>query len=417
MSKQTEIITIGDEVLMGQIVNTNASDVADRLTNEGISVCWMTTIGDDRQQILDAFLRAKARAGAVIVTGGLGPTPDDITQSCIAEFFEDEIVFREDLLEKVEKRFKAMGLKLPPQSRNQANFPAFAKEIPNPIGTATGIHYNRGKNEWFSLPGVPAEMRQMMDEYVIPRLRETGFGDGVSVRIYRTAGIGESFILGKMKKFDEASRQVEIAFLPRYFGVDVKLTCRGDNSDEIEIRLDKAEKMLLPDIKKYLFARGNESLPEVVGKMAAAKGLRIAVAESCTGGLIAKLFTDTPGSSDYFDGGVVAYSNKLKTKLLGVPADLIEKHGAVSEPVAEAMAVGLLKRTEADIAVSVTGIAGPGGGTDDKPVGLIYIGVADKNGSEVKEFRFKGNREMNRNRSAFTAIRLVHDRIKNLDLR
>jgi nicotinamide-nucleotide amidase len=413
---RTEILTIGDEVLMGQIANTNAAFIAEKLTEAGMPVGWITTVGDDRQQILHAFRRAKARARAVIVTGGLGPTPDDLTKPCIAEFFKDKIEFREHLFEKVKHRFRDHGVEMPPRNRNQAEFPASANEISNPNGTATGIHYSRGSQEWFALPGVPFEMRYMIDNYVLPRLLEIGLGLQIGMRVLRTAGIGESTLLSKLTKFDEAQQFVNIAFLPRYFSVDVKLTARGENQEEIDEKLDAAEELLLPDLELYLYGRGKETLPEATGRLAKEKGIRIATAESCTGGLIAKMFTDTPGSSDYFELGVVSYSNESKTELLGIPAELIEAHGAVSRQVAEAMAKGMLDRSRADVTVSVTGIAGPTGGTDEKPVGLVYIGIADRKEVEVRKYRFIHDREINRNRTAVAAIKLLHDHIKNLDL-
>ncbi len=417
MLKNIEIITIGDEILTGQIVNSNASFVADRLTISGIVVGWMTTVGDNRQQILHAFRRAKARAGAVIITGGLGPTPDDLTKSCLVEFFKDELEFRQDLLEKVEERFRDMGKELPPLSRNQAEFPALAGEIPNPNGTATGILYTLGKQQWFSLPGVPAEMRHMIDDYVLPRLRDVGFAGRISVRVFKTYSVGESVLVEKLTKLAEIYELVSVAFLPKYYGVDVKLTASGENRLAIDNNLDAAEKLLLHDIEPYVFGRDEDTLPEIVGRSAIEKGLKIAVAESCTGGLIAKLFTDIPGSSAFFDQGIVTYSNDAKMDLLGISEELILKHGAVSQEVAEAMAGNLLEKSNADVTASVTGIAGPTGSTAEKPVGLVYVGIADSNRVEVTEFRFKGNREMNRNRAAMNAIWLLHERIKKLDSR
>jgi len=410
-----ELITIGDEVLMGQIVNTNASWIGQRLTEAGISISWMTTIGDDRQQLLHAFRRAEARAKAIIITGGLGPTPDDLTKPCLVEYLKDKLVFRADLLEKVKKRFTGRGIEMPETSLNQAEFPKNANVIDNPNGTASGIHYSRNGKEWFALPGVPIEMRHMVDTYVLPRLQEIGLGGQVLVSVYRTAGIGESHLMQKLTNLDKAQELVEVAFLPKYFGVDLKLTARGENQNEIEDRLQQAEVLLEPDLRPYVYGRGTETLVEAIGQLALEKELKIATAESCTGGLIAKLFTDISGSSQYFERGVVTYSNEAKMELLGVPEQLLIDHGAVSREVAEAMAEGLLQRTPADITVSVTGIAGPTGGTDEKPVGLVYIGIADKNGSDVREYRFISDREMNRKRSAMAAIKFLYERIKNLD--
>ena len=415
MEKSVEIITVGDEILTGQVVNTNAAYIGERLTAAGIPVEWMTVVRDQRQPLLDAFATAAARAKVILVTGGLGPTPDDVTKPCLVEFFNDKLVLREDLLKKVEKWFIDRGLKLPEVSRGQAEFPASASEIPNPNGTATGIHYSRDGREWFALPGVPYEMQAMIEDYVLPRLLKIGLGGQVVIRILRTSGIGESFLLERMTRFNEAASLVDVAFLPRYFGVDVKLSSRGAEPTEVEWRLKEAEKLLLPDIEEYLYGYDSETLPQVVGGLLREKVFRVAVAESCTGGLIAKLITDVPGSSDYFDRGAVTYSNQAKTELLGVPTSMIEDSGAVSASVAESMARGLLERSNADVTVSVTGIAGPTGGTPQKPVGLVYIAIADRSACQAHELRFIGDRDTIRKRTAAAALKLLYDRVKNLD--
>jgi len=412
MSHSIELISIGDEILQGQIVNTNAAFIADRLTQNGIPTARMTIVGDQCETILDAFKRAAGRAQAVIITGGLGPTPDDLTKPCLVEFFGDKLIFREDLLVKVKDRFAARGLEMPETSRNQAEFPAGAREIPNPNGTAVGIHYSRDGVEWFALPGIPMEMRAMVDDYVIPRLQELGLGQRVAIRVLRTTGIGESFLMQQMIRLTDAAMLVEVAFLPCVFGVDLKLTACGESPGDNERRLDQAEELLLPDLEPYFYARGSETLPEVVGRMARESGLRIAVAESCTGGLIAKWLTDMPGSSDFFERGVVCYSNESKIELLGIPRELIARHGAVSKEVAEAMAAGLLKRSRASLAVSVTGIAGPGGGTCEKPVGLTYLAVADHGGCEGFKFQFGQSRDANRKRAAAAALKLLFNHFK-----
>ncbi|HEX7343684.1 MAG TPA: competence/damage-inducible protein A [bacterium] len=406
------ILNIGDELLQGQINNTNASFIAEKLTEAGISIGWMTTVGDRREVILDSFAHAQSRARAVIITGGLGPTPDDLTKSCLAEFFSDKIIFREDLLEHVEARFSARGLEMPETSRNQAEFPQCALVIPNPNGTAAGIHYSRGGVEWFALPGIPSEMRAMMQDYVLPRLLEMGLGEQLGLRMLRTTGIGESFLMQKMTRLTDAALLVEVAFLPRIFGVDIKLTARGGSPGDIERRLDQAESLLIPDLELYLYGRGEETLPEVVGKVAKERGLRLAVAESCTGGLIAKWLTDVSGSSDFFERGIVCYSNDAKTELLGVPPKLILDHGAVSAEVAQAMAEGLLARSPVHLAVSVTGIAGPTGGTPEKPVGLTYIAVVSQgSAAQTFKFQFGQSRDQNRKRAAAAVLKLLHDQM------
>ena len=410
-----EIVTVGDEVLVGEIVNTNAAFLGKKLAEVGIDIGWMSVVGDNHEAITDAFTLAKSRSRAVIITGGLGPTPDDLTKPCLAEFMGDKIVFKKTLFDQVKERFKKMGKRFPAASLNQAEFPERAREIPNPYGTAAGIHYTGDNCEWFSLPGVPLEMRNMTENYVIPRLREIGMGGRIGIRMLRTCGIGESYLMEKLNDLDKASELVEVAFLPCFHGVDLKLTGRGDNIEDIDKRLNEAERLLMPDLASHLFASGNESLVDVTSRIARERGLKIAVAESCTGGLIAKMFTDLPGSSDIFYGGAVTYANEAKTEFVNVPAELIDRYGAVSDEVARAMAEGLRKRTGVDITAAVTGIAGPGGGTDEKPAGLTYIAVADKNGCTVQKFNFLWDRDVNRKRTAENAVRLLRDHMMNLD--
>jgi nicotinamide-nucleotide amidase len=411
MPDSIEILTIGDEILQGQVVNSNAADIAAKLTDAGVAVGWMTTVGDNPAAIIDAFTRAKTRARAVLITGGLGPTPDDLTKPCLVQFFQDKLELREDLLAAVQKRFTSRGVPFPPQSKGQAEFPAKATVIPNPNGTAVGIHYSRDQVEWYSLPGVPTEMNAMVEAYILPHLRKIGVAGQVQVRLLRTTGIGESFLMGKLSRLEKASKLVEIAFLPRVVGVDLKLTARGK---DLKSRLDKAQGLLVPDIESELYAMGSDNLPEAVGRLAKAKGMKVAVAESCTGGLISKWFTDTPGSSDYFERGLVSYSNESKNDFYAVRNSVIKKQGAVSEVVARIMAVSLLNRSLAGVTCSVTGIAGPGGGTTEKPVGTVFVGVADRSGwVVVKRHQFWGDRDTIRWRAAAAALKMMFDRLRD----
>ncbi len=409
-----EILTIGDEILMGQVVNSNAAFLGEMLTDAGVSVGWETVVGDRREAILAALRAAAGRADAVIITGGLGPTPDDLTKPCLVEFFQDRLELRDDLLEEVKERFERRGFPFPEESRNQAEFPVGARIIPNPDGTAVGIHYIREGVEWFALPGVPLEMRNMATRYVLPRLLEIGLGGNLSVRVLRTTGIGESFLMRRLTRLHDAASLVEVAFLPRHFGVDLKLTARGADAAQNLRRLDQAEALLMPDLGDHFYAYGSQTLAEAVGKRALASGVTLAVAESCTGGLIARQLTDVPGSSAYFERGVIAYSNQAKVELLGVPPEIIEKYGAVSEQVAVAMAQGLLKRSSVQLAVSVTGIAGPAGGTAEKPVGLTFIAAANARTTTAQRYIFSGDRDVNRRRAAAAALKLIFDSLKNI---
>ncbi len=410
---KAEIIAIGDEVLLGQIENTNAGWIARQLAREGIAVHHMSVIPDEEEAILESFNRAFRRSDATLITGGLGPTHDDLTKALFARFFDLPIVFRNDILEEVRELYRKRQLSFIETSREQANFPSGATPIRNPHGTAPGIWYEREGRVFVAMPGVPVEMRAMMVDFVLPRLVQRRHGKVILFRTLHTVGIKEALLFEKLDNREEILQHSRLAFLPGYTGVRIRLTVEADSAEEANMRLDKAEKALRSRINPYIFGSGEEfTLEKGVGELLLRERLKLAVAESCTGGLLAKRLTDNPGSSRWFERGFVTYSNEAKHELLGVPFELIERHGAVSAEVAEAMAEGAIRNSHAQVALSITGIAGPEGGTPEKPVGLVYLGIADREGVSHQRHQFGGDRRTNRLRSVAAALVMLIDRLR-----
>ncbi|MFQ5583540.1 MAG: CinA family nicotinamide mononucleotide deamidase-related protein, partial [Calditrichia bacterium] len=345
------IISIGNELLNGQTLNSNASFISGQLHTIGIPTKKIITIGDLAEEIKQSLGEALTQSDIVILTGGLGPTHDDITRTVLTEYFDDKLVFNEKLFRKMKTKFKKRGLEMPPVNRNQAMIPAKARLIENPLGTAEGLLFeNKGKYV-FSLPGIPREMKEMVTRSIIPFLKERSKSGPIQVHFYRTSGIAESKIYEICQNLFKGYDSLEIAFLPRFTGVDVRISVIGLMTDpEFEI----FEKKLYQKIGKYIYAKGHKEIEEVIGDTLRKRGLTLAIAESCTGGLIQDRITNVPGSSDYFLGGITAYSNMSKQTLLKVQKSTLEKYGAVSKAVAEEMADGARAVFSADMAVSTT---------------------------------------------------------------
>ncbi len=368
-------------------------------------------MGDDVDQITEAIARAMQRAELVLTTGGLGPTSDDLTKKAICKYFKRPLIFYDDILRNIENRFKARGIVMPAINQNQALLPQGATFIPNTRGSAVGIVLEEGGHLFISMPGVPDEMEAMLTGWITDTIRQRSGGFVTLHRKLRATGIFESALYEKIADLVEtkigAESKFTVAFLPSPRGVDVRLTVTTRNQKEGQRAINELESKIYERIGKYIFGYDNQTLPEIVGELLRQRKLTLAVAESCTGGLLGKLITDIPGSSDYFSGGVIAYSNDLKIKLLSVPPEIISKHGAVSEQCARFMADGARINLGSDIALSITGIAGPDGGTSEKPVGLIYIGLSSADKVAVREERFGTERERNRERSATIALEMV----------
>ena len=408
-----ELIAIGDEILIGHTLDTNSNWIATRLVEQGFPLRWISVIGDNASDLRHQLKRAWNRADLVLLTGGLGPTHDDITRPVITSFFEDKLETRDDITKTIQARFAARDSGPPPGYEILAEFPSRARVIPNNHGSAPGIHYSLDERDLIAMPGVPVEMRGMMDGYVLPLL-EKRRDELYRFMIIRTAGIGESnlsHLIGDAEQFEP----VKLAYLPSIdHGVTLRIYMSGRDETQIQDLLVQTEKTIHERAGDYIYATGKTDFEQVIMGMLESAGMKLALAESCTGGMIADRIVGIPGSSKVFDRGFVTYSNQAKIEMLGVNELILEKHGAVSAETAVAMAEGALKNSNADIAVSVTGIAGPTGDTADKPIGLTYIAVADERGNEVKHYQFIGDRDSNRRRSAFTALLLLWNRLKKL---
>jgi len=361
------------------------------------------------------------RTELVITTGGLGPTNDDLTKKAICKYFKRQLVFHDDVLKIIEGHFKARGHSMPAINQNQALLPQGAEFIENEIGSAVGIAFVEDGRLFVALPGIPDEMRLMVSGWVAEQIRRRTGNFAIIHRRIETTGIFESALYEKIADLVEnrggsqAEEKISVAFLPSWRGVEIRLTIASADPSGGRRQLAELEARIAERIDDYIYGYDEETLPGAIGRLLKEKGATLAVAESCTGGLVGKLLTDTPGSSDYFVGGVIAYSNELKIGLLNVAETILQKHGAVSPQCAIAMAEGAMKRLGATLAVSVTGVAGPDGGTPEKPVGLIFIGLAAPGKSKVIEHRLGGGRERIRERSATLALDMVRKHLRGID--
>jgi nicotinamide-nucleotide amidase len=399
-----EVITIGNEILSGRIVDSNSAFIGARLSGIGIPLAWITSVGDDRDRIAQAFEQAMARADVVIVTGGLGPTHDDVTKHVFAEWFGRKLVLNEQVLEQVRARFAHRGIEMPSSNVDQAMVPEGVDALENRWGTAPGLHLEEAGKHVFLLPGVPREMKGLLEQCVLPILKRSGFGRPILQHTLRSTGISESALYERLRDLPGMDA---LAFLPGLAGVDLNITVQGGEEAVVQAQVEAMAAEIRERVGTFLYGEGDQTIEAVVGKLLVEKGWRMAVAESCTGGLIANRITDVPGSSDYFERGIVAYSNQAKVELLGVPEGLIAAHGAVSAPVAEAMAEGVRVRSNVDISLSVTGIAGPSGGTEEKPVGLVFMGIATAVNTFSRKFQFGNERWVNKQRTAQAGLDLV----------
>jgi len=387
------IINIGDELLIGQVVNTNASTMARILTEAGMEVGKTVVVGDSRDDIWQAVDAAMHSSDTVLVTGGLGPTKDDITKKLLCEYFGSELVESEVALENVKRLFAVRGFELTPVNRAQALVPKCCEVLNNDVGTAPCMWFEREGKVLVSLPGVPHEMEWLMANRVITKLQETFKMETIINKNILTQGIGESFLSDLIEPWELAlPKCIRLAYLPVAGMTKLRLTARGTQAASLRTAIDKAVEGLYKIAGQYIVGEDCETLAELVHKTLTERGLTLATAESCTGGTIASQLTAQAGASAYFKGGVVAYSNEVKECALGVQHSTLEAHGAVSEETAREMAEGVRKRLGADLAIATTGIAGPDGGTKEKPVGTVWIAVADATHTEAQLLSFPGRR-------------------------
>ncbi len=399
-----ELLTIGTELLLGQTVDTNGAELGRALAAAGIPVVRRTSVTDDPAAIREATSQALARTGAVLTTGGLGPTADDITKKLIAELFGMPLTFRTEVWEALVARFARAGRVPAERNRCQAEVPEGAVILPNRWGTAPGLWLEGPPGLAILLPGVPAEMRGLLHHEVLPRLAPRAGGRVVRSRTLRTSGIPESSLAERLDQVEHRLAPLSLAYLPGVAGVDLRLTAWNLAPDAADAALAAGMALLREGAAGWAYGEEDQDLAALVLQAARERGLHLGTAESCTGGGIGARLTAIPGSSEVYRGGVVAYDNRLKVDLLGVPEELLARAGAVSAEVAEAMASTALGRLGADLAISVTGIAGPGGGTPEKPVGLVYLGLATRAGVRASRHQFPGDREDVRARAGQMAL-------------
>ena len=404
-------ISIGDELLIGQVINTNAAWLGEQLSNAGFQLDSTLTIGDSEKAILDAF-HACMDADLVLVTGGLGPTADDITKPTVCKFFDTELEFCKAAYDNVVSLFQRRGFQMSERNRGQAMLPKACEYVPNTYGTAPCMWLEKEGVAFAFMPGVPFEMKGIFTDELLPRIKERFHAIPYEKRVIMTTGIGESFLADKIKQWEDALPDcLSLAYLPQHGMVRLRLSGRHEDAALLHATLDDEVEKLKRLISEYIFSMQDQPIERTVFDLLINKGLTFASAESCTGGNIAHVFTLIPGSSQAFKGGAVTYATPTKTKVLGVPSEIIEKYGVVSQEVVESMASGVRNLMEADFGVATTGIAGPSGGTDETPVGTMWVAVASSNGVISKYFNFGKDRVNVINRATIAAYEMLRQQL------
>jgi nicotinamide-nucleotide amidase len=403
-----ELLTIGDEILYGQIVDTNSQWMSVELSNAGIKVIRKTTVGDQEDEILNAFAEAEKRADIVLITGGLGPTSDDITKPCLAKYFNCALRIHEEALAEVTEFFKSRGRELTEVNRQQAALPECCEKITNIMGTAPGMWFEKKGKVFVSMPGVPHEMKRMMTDIIVPRLRLSFNTPTIHHKVIRTVGLGESFLAEKIEAWEKAlPSHIKLAYLPGLGEVKLRLTSLGSNPAVLERETNTLVESLKERIGQFIYGYGEEPLEVAVGNLLKEKKLSLAVAESCTGGYLSHLITSVPGSSAYFLGSIIPYDYEIKMRQLGVKPETLETHGAVSEPTIIEMASLVRAKLNTDIGVATSGIAGPGGETPEKPVGTVWIAYSDKHQTVTRKLQLSKDRIINIKAASVAVLNLI----------
>ncbi|MEO6285191.1 MAG: competence/damage-inducible protein A [Dyadobacter sp.] len=414
---RAEIITIGDEILFGQITDTNTQWIGTQLTDIGIRPVRKTSVGDNRQDILDAFAEASKRVNVIIVTGGLGPTRDDITKHTFCEYFGTELEINQEALALVTEFFAKRGRAMSELNIQQAALPKNCTYIPNLWGTAPGMWFEKDDVIYVSLPGVPYEMKSLMEFEILPRLKARFARQIIQHKSVRTIGIGESFLAEKIAPWEDAlPEHIKLAYLPHFGQVRLRLTGTGTDQELLDSQLQEQVSLLLPMIEEHVFGYDTDELEAVIGMLLKNSNATIGTAESCTGGFLANQITSVPGSSAYFEGSVVSYSNSVKMNVLGVSRETLEEFGAVSEQTAREMAEGARRVLNTTFAVSTTGIAGPDGGTPEKPVGTVWIACATPDETFTQLLTLRNNRKINIELTSSYALNLLRKTILKANL-
>ncbi|KAA5539360.1 competence/damage-inducible protein A [Adhaeribacter rhizoryzae] len=407
-----DIITIGDEILYGQIVDTNSAWLGTELAKIGIKVRQITSISDNTEHILKTLDDVKTQSDVILITGGLGPTKDDLTKHTLCKYFNTQLILDAGSLQHVTELFRSRGRELTELNRQQALLPANCKPVPNILGTAPGMWFEEEGKIFVSMPGVPFEMKRIMLDTVLPELQKRSNKTQIVHRVIQTVGLGESFLADRIADWEEAlPPNIKLAYLPSLSGVRLRLTGRATSATNLEEQMDAQVQKLQSLIPEHIFALGEVPLEEALGRLLKEKGFTIATAESCTGGHLAHKLTSIACSSEYFMGSVLAYHNHVKINQLGVSADDLAQYGAVSEEVVSQMAANVRKLLNTDIGVATSGIAGPSGGTPEKPVGTIWVAYADAEKTVAKKIFYNKERLLNIEYTTYTALNLVRQQI------
>ncbi len=403
-----EIIAIGNEVLLGHVIDTNSSFIAAELHKIGFHILRKSAIPDAKDEIIKSLRDALERADLVILTGGLGPTHDDITKRTVSTLLKRRLILNEKVLLSVERHFARQGIKMPQVNTSQALIPQGAEILDNPLGTAPGLLFKEPYGTIILLPGVPAEMKTLFSESVIPLLLKRKNRRAIAVQTIHTTGITESALYERLHGMNI---NADIAFLPIFTGVDINLTVTSDSEHGAKQRLKRISGKIIDKVDDYYYGSDDETLERVIGILLSMRKKTVAAAESCTAGLLMKRITDVPGSSAYFLGGIVSYSNDIKVNQLKVREKVLKLKGAVSSEVAKAMAQGIRTLMKSDFGISITGIAGPGGATDEKSAGLVFIGFSETKETTSLRFQFSGTRAIIRQQAAQAALDLLRRKL------
>ncbi|MBI4645026.1 MAG: competence/damage-inducible protein A [Bacteroidia bacterium] len=416
-----EIITIGDEILIGQIVESNSAYIAEQFTSAGIQLNRIISVGDNPANIINALSEANQKADIVIITGGLGPTKDDITKAVLCEYFNTQLIFDEEAFTNIERHLKYRNIPVNELNRKQAEVPENCKIILNTEGTAPGLWFEKDGTIFIAMPGVPFEMEAMMKHQVIPVLKKRFKLPNIVYKTVNTQGAYESQLAEILNKWEENLKKngIKLAYLPSPGIIQLRLSCEGSDRAILTAKLENETEKLKKIIPDFIYGYDEDTLPQIVGKLLIKAGKTLCIAESCTGGMLSHLITSVPGCSDWFRGSVIAYSNEIKEKQLNVSPDTLCNYGAVSKQTVEEMANGVRHLLGGDFAIAVSGIAGPSGGTNDKPVGTTWIAVASSEKSISQNYLFGNDRSRNIIRASLTALNMLRKivTIHSLDIR
>lgn len=405
---KAEIITIGDEILIGQIVDTNSAWMGQKLNEAGIDVVQISSVSDQESAIFEALVQAEKRAEVVLITGGLGPTKDDITKKVLCDYFGTKLVRNDQILQKLDAWFKNRGREMTSLNECQADLPECCEVLPNRMGTASGMWFEQNETIFISMPGVPYEMKCIMEEEALPRLVSLGRTDQVVHRTLLTAGLPESVLSQRIEDLEaQLPSHLKLAYLPRPGMVRLRLTAKGPKNLDFSKDLKTYGDAIRERLADVVFGEGEQTLTSVIGDLLLTENARVGLAESCTGGFLSSLFVEVPGSSRYYEGSVVVYSYELKSKFIGVKTETLMQYGAVSEEVVKEMALGTQQEMGVGYSIAISGIAGPDGGTPDKPVGTVWMAVAGPNGVVTHRGSYGNVRALNIERSAMHALYLL----------